>query len=262
IISDVKFSQGDYYQNQSPQKNSSELQSLKDDSSVRSECSMDDLQAVPDVVDEGHTMETVPVEEVESGRDKEIEIESQAEIDHSVTSNTLEEANSDQGNESDAYLFIPQPQRYETHPNKYLPQYQVSETDADEERSKLLNSLEEIDLTASKVTPNGTLKHLYCLPYLPNDDSSYLKKSQNVKSCLPYLVNKTNKISNSDHLISEYVGGMKLLSGSENEDVSSLWGISCAVASSNASHSDLDYVCDIEDSEVNPEFENDEKTRV
>lgn len=51
---------------------------------------------------------------------------------------------------------------------------------------------------------------------------------------------------------------MSVISGVDDEEEgASLWG----GAASTTSASDLDNVCDIEDSEVNSEFENDDKVK-
>lgn len=57
---------------------------------------------------------------------------------------------------------------------------------------------------------------------------------------------------------SEFGADISVISGMEDEEEgASLWG----GAASNTSASDLDNVCDIEDSEVNSEFENDDKIK-
>ncbi|KAF2364658.1 EGF-like calcium-binding domain [Trinorchestia longiramus] len=80
-------------------------------------------------------MDTLAVDELTSDCGTDLELDLRSDLEPSTRTNVV-----DLGEESDTSLFVPQPQRYKSHPNKYLPRYQSSETDHDEERLKLLNS--------------------------------------------------------------------------------------------------------------------------
>lgn len=131
--------------------------------------------------------------------------------------------------------------RYETHPNQYLPHYQIgSETETEDERSKLLNSLD----------------NPYSASYQPQPISQ-LPEDRHGVTYSPYRV-RSNRRHDTVKRFSEFGGDMSVISGVDDEEEgASLWG----GAASNTSASDLDNVCDIEDSEVNSEFEieNDDK---
>ncbi|XP_064094852.1 fat-like cadherin-related tumor suppressor homolog isoform X3 [Macrobrachium nipponense] len=288
IQNDVKFRQGEYLS----LKKLSVEGSTRDDTSVRSGASMDDLPGyhwdcsdwarpsqnpLPNImevpggevrdsssyhsnesnesivvkpaqnqplmppvegpVDPGRDMETLPADELISECDTEFELESRPDLDTSQ----LLDPNSDVGAESDTSLFVPQPQRYETHPNQYLPRYQVgSETETDDERGKLLNTYEDT----------------YNVPYQP-PQISHLPEDRNGATYSPYRV-RSNRRHDTVKRFSEFGADISVISGMEDEEEgASLWG----GEASNTSASDLDNVCDIEDSEVNSEFENDDKQR-
>ncbi|KAG7169023.1 fat-like cadherin-related tumor suppressor-like, partial [Homarus americanus] len=188
-------------------------------------------------VDPGRDMETLPADELISECDTEFELESRPDMDTSQ----LLDPNSDAGAESDTSLFTPQPQRYETHPNQYLPHYQIgSETETEDERSKLLNTFDDP----------------YSINYQP-PPISHLPEDRNGVTYSPYRI-RSNRRHDTVKRFSEFGGDMSVISGMEDEEEgASLWG----GAASNTSASDLDNVCDIEDSEVNSEFENDDKTK-
>ncbi|KAK8754144.1 hypothetical protein OTU49_013571 [Cherax quadricarinatus] len=188
-------------------------------------------------VDPGRDMETLPADELISECDTEFELESRPDLDTSQ----LLDPNSDAGAESDTSLFTPQPQRYETHPNQYLPHYQIgSETETEDERSKLLNTLDDP----------------YSVHYQPAP-ISHLPEDRDGVTYSPYRI-RSNRRHDTVKRFSEFGGDMSVISGMEDEEEgASLWG----GEASNTSASDLDNVCDIEDSEVNSEFENDDKTK-
>lgn len=188
-------------------------------------------------VDPGRDMETLPADELVSECGTEFELESRPDLDTSQ----LLDPNSDAGAESDTSLFVPQPQRYETHPNQYLPHYQIgSETETEDEKSKLLNSLDDP----------------YSISYRPAP-ISHLPEDRDGVTYSPYRI-RSNRRHDTVKRFSEFGGDMSVISGMEDEEEgASLWG----GAASNTSASDLDNVCDIEDSEVNSEFENDDKTK-
>ncbi|XP_063848744.1 fat-like cadherin-related tumor suppressor homolog isoform X3 [Scylla paramamosain] len=195
------------------------------------------LPPVEGPVDPGRDMETLPADELISECDTEFELESRPDLDTSQ----LLEPHSDAGAESDASLFTPQPHRYETHPNQYLPHYQIgSETETEDERSKLLNSLD----------------NPYSATYQPAP-ISHLPEDRHGVTYSPYRV-RSNRRHDTVKRFSEFGGDMSVISGVDDEEEgASLWG----GAASTTSASDLDNVCDIEDSEVNSEFENDEKVK-
>ncbi|XP_076056118.1 FAT atypical cadherin kugelei isoform X2 [Oratosquilla oratoria] len=242
--------------------------SQRDDSSVRSGTSVDDLP-VEGPVDPGRDMETLPADELVSDCGTDFDLESRPDLD---TSHLLDQT--DPGAESDTSLFSPQPQRYESHPNQYLPCIQLgSETETDDERGKLLNTHHHTD----DLPPPLRLQ-----PFSPYRVPSLQKSSPNVPtmatisntaqiSSPPLLANGTatgasglplglgkenNRRYDVTKRFSEFGGDMSVISGMEEEEGASLWG-----ATSNTSTSDLDNLCDIEDSEVNSEFENDEKIK-
>lgn len=132
--------------------------------------------------------------------------------------------------------------RYETHPNQYLPHYQIgSETETEDERSKLLNTLDDP----------------YSISFQPAPISQ-LPQDRNGVTYSPYRVRSNRSHNTASKRFSEFGGDMSVISGMEDEEEgASLWG----GAASNTSASDLDNVCDIEDSEVNSEFENDDKAK-
>ncbi|CAL4062739.1 unnamed protein product, partial [Meganyctiphanes norvegica] len=236
-------------------------------------------------VDASRDMETLPADESISELDSEFELDSRADIH----SSQMLDLPSDPGTESDTSLFSPQPQRYESHPNKYLPQYQVSESGTEmSERAKLLNKFEDslinfhqppisnvgnayaspplsfnndhapVNLMTHDDLTSANLDDLYSpLHYLPQE---FLPQDRDGATYSPYRVRrncKHDRVKCFSEFSGEMCGDGANISVVEDEERISLWGGNV----SNTSVSDLDNVCDIEDSEVNSEFENDDKTR-
>ncbi|CAL4064237.1 unnamed protein product, partial [Meganyctiphanes norvegica] len=186
-------------------------------------------------VDPGRDMETLPADESISECDTEFELESR----HDLNNSQYLEQVSDTGAESDSSLFMPQPQRYESHPNKYLPKYQMSESGTEDESRKLINNIEDS----------------YSVRYRK---PSQLPQDRNGATYSPYQVRSKRRSEESTTKKYTDTGGgiTSVAPAAEDEERVSLWG----GGASNTSTSDLDNVCDIEDSEVNSEFENDGRT--
>lgn len=115
-----------------------------------------------------------------------------------------------------------------------------SETETDDERGKLLNTLDD---------PYNVVYRPPPINHLPEDRDG--------ATYSPYRI-RSNRRHDTVKRFSEFGADISVISGMEDEEEgASLWG----GAASNTSASDLDNVCDIEDSEVNSEFENDDKIK-
>ncbi|RXG73128.1 Fat-like cadherin-related tumor suppressor-like protein [Armadillidium vulgare] len=236
-------------------RDSSSYQSNESNESivVKSEINQTFMPPSSGPVNPTRDMETLPADEFASECGTDFDLESRTDLD---TSHILDHS-SDIDVESDTSLFIPQPHRYETHPNQYLPRYHInSETETDDEKGKLLNTSSRSPYRKRtnilRSPSNLPLLNNSRLPPVPQPVSSQTTLLPTASNTKIYHSPPTGYLRNNRRL-SNTIKRTSLPAHDDDE----VEGISLFGAASNTSASDIDNVCDIDDSEVNSEFEND-----
>lgn len=156
------------------------------------------------------------------------------------------------------YLLL----RYETHPNQYLPRYHLnSEPETDDERGRFLNNAARgspIRSKRSNLVGHSPHNFLFLPPaspkthFLPPASPASTSFSHSAAGSTSHYSPPTGlRIRNNRRPPSGVLKRISLPTTPDDDDEAE--GISLFGATSNAS--DGDRVCDIDDSEVNSEFE-------
>nr|XP_053631087.1 fat-like cadherin-related tumor suppressor homolog isoform X2 [Cherax quadricarinatus] len=252
IQNDVKFRQGEYLS----LKKLSVDGSSRDDASVRSGTSMDDIPGYHWDCSDWARPSQNPLPNIME-----------------VPGGEVRDSSSYHSNESNESIVVEPPKNQPLMPPvegpvdpgrdmETLPADElISECDTefelesrpDLDTSQLLdpNSDAGAESDTSLFTPQPQSVHYQPAPI------SHLPEDRDGVTYSPYRI-RSNRRHDTVKRFSEFGGDMSVISGMEDEEEgASLWG----GEASNTSASDLDNVCDIEDSEVNSEFENDDKTK-